>query len=230
MGHIVSHEGVKVDPNKIKSIKEWKIPTTINHLRVFLKLTGYYLMFVKNCGRIVAPLATLLKKDAFYWIPEATNAFECLKETMCQALALATLDFTKSFIVECDSSGNGIGVILMQDERPIAFESRPIKGKYLHKAIYEKEMLAILHALKKWQPYLMGRHFKVKMDHDSFKYFLEQRLSSEEQQKWVTKMLGYDLKIIYKKRSKTFLQMHSREGMRIRKNFYMSFLLSKLSR
>ena len=70
---------------------------------------------------------------------------------------------------------------------------------HLKKAIYEKEMLAILHALKKWRPYLMGRHFKVKMDHDSLKYFLEQRLSSEEQQKWVTKMLGYDFEIIYKK-------------------------------
>src|ERR1700690_3059298 len=87
----------------------------------------------------------------------------------------------------------------MQDERPIAFEIRPIKGKFLHKVIYEKEMLAILHALKKWRPYLMGRHFKVKTDHDSLKYFLEQILSSEEQQKLVTKMLGCDFEIIYKK-------------------------------
>jgi len=90
----------------------------------------------------------------------------------------------------------------MQDERPISFESRRIKGKYLHKAIYEKEKLAILHAHKKGRPYLMGRHFKVKSDHDSLKYFLEQRLSSEEQQKWVTKMLGYDFEIIYEKGKK----------------------------
>ena len=87
----------------------------------------------------------------------------------------------------------------MQEGRPISFENRPIKGNYLHKAIYDKEMLAILHALKKWRPYLMGRHFKVKTDHDSLKIFLEQRLSLEEQKKWVTKMLGYDFEIIYKK-------------------------------
>ena len=142
---------------------------------------------------------TLLKKDPFSWTPKATKAFEDLKKVMCIALVLATPDFTKTFIVECDASGNGIGVILMQEGRPIAFESHPIKGKNLHKPTYEKEMLEILHALKKWRPYLMGRHFKVKTDHDSLKYFLEQRLSSEEQQNWVTKMLGYDFEIIYKK-------------------------------
>ena len=89
----------------------------------------------------------------------------------------------------------------MQEGRPIAFESRSIKGKYLQKAIYEKEMLAILHALKKWRPYLMGRHLKVKNDHDSLKHFLEQRLSSEEKQKWVTKMLVMTLKSSTKKGS-----------------------------
>ena len=89
-----------------------------------------------------------MKKDAFSWTLEATKAFEHLKEATCQAPVLATPNFTKTFIVECDASRNGIGTVLMQDERPISFESRPIKGKYSHKPIYEKEMLAILHALK----------------------------------------------------------------------------------
>jgi hypothetical protein len=142
---------------------------------------------------------TLTKKDAFSWTPEATKAFEQLKEVMCKAPVLTTPDFTKTFIVECDASGNGIGDVLMQEGRPLTFESRPLKGKDLHKPTYEKEIMEILYALKKWHPYLIGRNFKVKTDHDSLKYFLEQRLSSEEQQKWVTKILGYDFEIICKK-------------------------------
>jgi hypothetical protein len=125
-------------------------------------LTGYYHKFVQHYGRIKAPLMTLTKKDAFSWTPEATKSFEQLKEVMCKAPVLTTPDFTKTFIVECDASGNGIGVVLMQEGRPLAFESRPLKGKDLHKPIYEKEMMEILHALKKWRPYLIGRHFKVK--------------------------------------------------------------------
>jgi hypothetical protein len=199
LGHIVSHEGVKVDPNKIKAMMDWPIPKTLKNLREFLGLTGYYRKFVRNYGRIAAPLTKLTKKDAFSWTPEATKSFEQLKEVMCKAPVLTTPNFTKTFIVECDASGNGIGVVLMQEGRPLAFESRPLKGRDLHKPIYEKEMMAILHALKKWHPYLIGRHFKVKIDHDSLKYLLEQRLSSEEQQKWVTKILGYDFEIIYKK-------------------------------
>jgi hypothetical protein len=77
-------------------------------------LTGYYCKFVQNYGKIVAHLTTLTKKDAFSWTPEATKAFEQLKVVMCKAPVLTTSDFIKTFIVECDALGNGIGVVLMQ--------------------------------------------------------------------------------------------------------------------
>jgi len=113
-------------------------------------MTGYYHKFVNNYGRIASPLTTLLNKYAFSWNPEEMKAFEHRKEEMCQALLLAAPDLTETFMVECDALGNGICVVLMQEERHIVFESHPIKGKYLHKHIYEKEMLTILHALKEW--------------------------------------------------------------------------------
>jgi hypothetical protein len=121
----------------------------LKNLRGFLGLTGYYRKFVRNYGRIAAPLTTLTKKDAFSWTLEETKAFEQLKEVMCKALVLTTPDFTKTFIVECDASRNGIGDVLMQEGRAMNFESRPLKGKNLQKPIYEKEMMEILHALKK---------------------------------------------------------------------------------
>ena len=118
LGHIVSHEGVKVDPNKIKAMMDWMIPKTLKNLRGFLGLTGYYRKFVWNYGRIAASLMALTKKDAFSWTPEATKAFEQFKEVMCKAHVLTTPDFTKIFIVECDASRNGIGVVLMQEGSP----------------------------------------------------------------------------------------------------------------
>jgi hypothetical protein len=148
LGHIVSHEGVKVDPNKIKAMMDWLIPKTLNNLREFLGLTSYYHKFVRKYERIATPLTALTKKDAFSWTPEATQAFEQLKETMCKALVLTTPDFTKTFIVECGASGNDIGFVLMQEGRPLDFEHWPLKGRDLQKPIYEKEIRAILHALK----------------------------------------------------------------------------------
>jgi hypothetical protein len=137
---------------------------------------------------------------------------------------LTTTDFTKIFIVECDALRNGIGVVLMQEGRPISFETWPLKVKDLQKPIYEKEMMEILHALKKQCPYLICRHFKIKTNHDSLKYFLEQRLSSEEQQKWVTKILGYDFEIIYKKGKKFFV-----ENALSRKDEYVEAFLCSIS-
>jgi hypothetical protein len=81
----------------------------------------------------------------------------------------------------------------------LAFTSKQLSEKNLGKPIYEKEMLAILHAVELWRPYLLGQRFQIKTDHQSLKYFLEQRISSQDKQKWVTKLFGYDYEIIYKK-------------------------------
>jgi hypothetical protein len=118
---------------------------------------------------------------------------------MCTTSVLALLDFTNTFVLECDASGKGIDVVLMQEGHPLAFTNKQLSERNLGKPIYEKEILTILHALELWHPYLLGQCFQIKTDHQSLKYFLEQRISSQEQQKWVTKLFGYDYEIIYKK-------------------------------
>jgi hypothetical protein len=118
---------------------------------------------------------------------------------MCNTLVLASPNFNKTFVVESDASGTSIGAVLTQYGRPLAFTSQALSGHNLGKFTYEKEMMVILHAVHTWRPYLLGHHFHIKTDHHSLKYFLEQQLSSLEQNKWLTKLLGYDYEIIYKK-------------------------------
>jgi hypothetical protein len=118
---------------------------------------------------------------------------------MCTTPVLALPDFTKTFVLECDSLGKGIDVVLMQKGRPLAFTSKQLSERNIGKSIYEKEMLAILHVMDLWHPYLLGKRFQIKTDHQSLKYFLEQCISSPKQQKWVTKLFVYDYEIIYKK-------------------------------
>jgi hypothetical protein len=124
---------------------------------------------------------------------------------MCKAPVLTTPDFTKTFIMECDASGNGIGVVPMQEGRHLTFESRPLKGKDLHKPIYENEIMEILHALKKWRPYLIGRHFVGTSRSKQIMIVLNTSWNKDylqKNKKRVTKILGYNFEIVYKKGKK----------------------------
>ena len=117
---------------------------------MFLGLAGYYRKFVKDYGKIASPLIAPLRKDAFARTPAAKCAFEKLKQAMCTTRVLAMPDFSKPFTIESDSCGNGLGAVLLQDEHPIAFTSKALFGKNLVSSTYEKEMMAILHAVQKW--------------------------------------------------------------------------------
>jgi hypothetical protein len=181
LGHLVGKDCVRVDPKEIEAMQDWPHLKTIKILRGFLGLTGYYRKFVKNYGKIATPLTALLKKNSFTWNPAAAQAFQTLKMAMCTTPVLSLPDFTKTFLLECDASGKGIGVVLMQEGQPLAFTSKKLSERNLGKPIYEKEMLAILHVVDLWHPYLLGQHFQIKIDHQSLKYFMEQRISSLEQ-------------------------------------------------
>ena len=115
LGHILSGPGVSVDPKKLSTMKDWPSPTIVKALHGFLGLTVYYRKFIHHYGQIVAPLTTFLKKKAFVWSLQAKEAFQNLKAKVCQPLVLALTDFSKPFTIECDASGVGLGVVLMQE-------------------------------------------------------------------------------------------------------------------
>jgi hypothetical protein len=138
LGHLVGKDGVRVDLRKIEAMQDWSHPKTLKRLRGFLGLTGYYRKFVKNYGNIAAPLTALLNKNSFTWTPAATQDFQTLKTAMCTTLVMSLPDFTNTFVLEFDTSGKGIGVVLMQEGRPLAFTSKQMSEKNLGKPIYEK--------------------------------------------------------------------------------------------
>nr|KYP58323.1 Retrotransposable element Tf2 [Cajanus cajan] len=187
-----------MDPQKIDSILHWPLPKNIKALRGFLGLTGYYRRFICDYGKIARPLTDLLKKGSFHWSATSTSAFKQLQMAVTTAPVLTMPDFAKPFEIECDASGKGVGAVLMQDKKPIAFFSKGLADSSLTKSIYEKELMALVLAIQHWRPYLLGRKFTVYTDQKSLRYLLEQRITTQNQQNWLAKLLGYDFDIVYK--------------------------------
>lgn len=198
LGHVISENGVAMDGDKIRAIVEWEIPKNLRELRGFLGLTGYYRKFVFNYAHIARPMTEQLKKDNFKWSETATKAFECLKTAMVTAPVLAMPNFQFPFVVETDASGYGMGAVLMQGDRPIAFYSKLLGVRAQQKSVYEKELMAICFAIQKWRYYLLGRHFVVRTDQQSLRYITQQREIGAEFQKWMSKLMGYDFEVQYK--------------------------------
>ncbi len=197
LGHIISAEGVRVDQRKIQAMLDWPWPKDITALRGFLGLTGYYRRFVKDYGLIAKPLTTMLKKGGFLWTIQARKAFEDLKEAMTQTPVLALPDFSKPFEVYTDASGEGIGAVLVQERRPLAFISKALGPRKKAWSTYAREVLAVVHAVKIWRPYLLGRRFTIITDQQALRHLLQQKIVTPEQQKFLVKLLGFEYDIIY---------------------------------
>jgi len=149
LGHILSEEGISVDPSKVQEVLDWKAPTSVHEVRSFLGLAGYYRRFIPDFSKIAKPMTKLLQKDVkFVWSEECEVAFTTLRHLLTTAPVLAQPDIEKPFDVFCDASGTGLGCVLMQEGRVIAYASRQLRKHEANYPTHDLELAAVVHALK----------------------------------------------------------------------------------
>jgi hypothetical protein len=171
LGHTISQAGIAVDPDKVQEVMNWKPLTTVRQIRSFLGLAGYYQRFIPDLSQIAKPITELLNKEAkFVWGQKCKDAFHALRQHLTTAPVLAQADSSKPFDVYCDASGTGLGCVLMQDNRVIAYASRALMTHEQNYPTHDLELAAVVHALKMWRHYLMGTHCNIFTDHKSLKY------------------------------------------------------------
>ena len=208
LGHHVGRNGLRVMEDKIETVREWPVPTTIRELRAFLGLAGYYRRFVKGFSAIALPLTELTRHvthQRLQWGARQQLAFIELKRALQSTPVLALPDPTLPFVVNCDASGYAVGAVLQQDRgsglQPIAFMSRKLNGAESRYPVHEQELLAIITALTTWRHYLSGTvvPVRVRTDHKSLIHFQTQPMLSGRQTRWLETLANYDYVIEYVK-------------------------------
>jgi hypothetical protein len=178
--------GIEVDEAKIEAIKSWPIPATLTQLQSFLGLAGFYRRFVRDFSTIAAPLNDMMKKGVpFCWGAVQQHSFSTLIDKLTHAPLLQLSDFGKTFKLECDASGIGIGGVLLQEDKPIAYFSKKLSGPSLNYSTYVKELYDLIHILETWQQYLWPKEFVIYSDHESLKHIRDQDKLNKCHAKWV---------------------------------------------
>ncbi|WVZ80152.1 hypothetical protein U9M48_027651 [Paspalum notatum var. saurae] len=198
LGHIFSKGGIMVDPSKISSVMDWKVPEVVKEVRGFLGLAGYYRRFIESFSRIAKPMTSLLENGVpFIWTKERQAAFDELKKRLTTTPVLTPPDLTKSFTVYCDASKEGLGCVLMQEGKVIAYASRQLRKHEVNYPTHDLELAAVVHALKIWRHYLFGNRCEIYTDHKSLKYIFTQNELNMRQRRWLELIKDYDLVIHY---------------------------------
>jgi hypothetical protein len=196
LGHIVSGKGLAVDPTKVAALKDFPVPQDVSHVRSFLGTTNYFRRFVRKYAEVVRPLTDLLKKDLpFNWSQECQQAFEQIKHLLTTAPVLVLPDWqsTAPFHMVCDASYTGVGGVLMQNDRPIAFESRKLKPSECNYSPTDLEMLAIVYCCQKWRCYIEGRDVHVHTDHKPNVTFDTVNMANRRHARWLEALQGHRL-------------------------------------
>ena len=198
LGYVVTANGIQMDPSKIEAIINWPIPQSIHDIRSFHGLASFYRRFIKNFSTIAAPLTNCIKGSHFHWSEEAQKSFSMLKKSLTEAPVLALPNFDQVFEVNCDASNIGIGAVLSQEGRPIAFFSEKLNDAKLKYSTYDKEFYAIIRALQHWGHYLFPKEFILYSDHEALKYLNSQQKISRRHASWIESLQAYPFLIKHK--------------------------------
>ncbi|GJX32730.1 putative nucleotidyltransferase, ribonuclease H [Tanacetum coccineum] len=198
LGHVINSSGIHVDPTKIEAVKNWASPTTPSEIRQFLGLAGYYRRFIEGFSKIAKPMTELTQKNQkFNWGEEQETAFQLLKQKLCAAPILALPEGSDDFVVYCDASIKGLGAVLMQRMKVIAYASRQLKVHEKNYTTHDLELGAVVFALKIWRHYLYGTKCVVFTDHKSLQHILNQKELNMRQRRWIELLSDYDCEIRY---------------------------------
>ncbi|XP_074351950.1 uncharacterized protein LOC141691106 [Apium graveolens] len=198
LGHIISREGIQVDPTKIEAVLNWERPKTPTEVRSFLGLAGYYRRFVKDFAKIATPLTKLTRQsEKFEWNSKCEESFQELKNRLVTAPVLVLPDEQGNFVIYSDASYRGLGCVLMQHGNVIAYASRQLKPHEQKYPTHDLELAAIVFALKLWRHYLYGEKCEIYTDHKSLKYIFTQKELNMRQRRWLELIKDYDVTISY---------------------------------
>ena len=203
LGHVISEKGIATDPIKTEAVVQWPVPRNVKELRSFIGLSSYYRRFVKDFANIAAPLHELQKQGRpFRWTSEAQEAFETLKGALASPPILAMPNDTGQFVLDTDASDVAIGAVLsqVQDgvEKVIAFASRSLDRRECNYCVTRRELLAVVHFLKHFKQYLLGRHFTVRTDHAPLTWLRHTPEPIGQQARWLEVMEEYDFTVAHR--------------------------------
>lgn len=208
LGHIITTEGIKPNPDKIKAILQFPIPKTTKEIKSFLGLLGYYRKFIPNFAKITKPFTNCLKKNSTINVndPLYIKTFEDCKSLLTNEPLLQYPDFAKEFTLTTDASNVAIGCVLSQgpigQDKPIAYASRTLNNSEQNYSTIEKELLAIVWGTRYFRPYLYGRKFKIVTDHQPLQWLMNLKEPNSRLVRWRLKLEEFDYQIIYKKGKK----------------------------
>jgi hypothetical protein len=196
LGHVLSEEGVAVDPDKIRSIMEWPTPKDVSDIRSFMGLAGYYRRFIKGFSKIGCPITALQRKGTkFTWTQKCEERFQTLKHLLTHAPVLKIVDPEADFLVCTDACKEGLGGVLMQGGSVVCYESRKLNEHEVNYVTHDLELAAIVHALKMWRHYLLGRKFVLMTDHCGLRYLFDQPKLNARQARWMALLSEFDFEI-----------------------------------